>query len=118
MNKSSMAIGATAVLLAACGTTQQATVSPADLKCGFLGPACTQVSPGSEGQIALRYVNPAAKWSQYRKIMIQPVTFWGGERSKVSTEDQQRPVTFLYTALDQELAKQFEMVGQDGPAVT
>src|SRR5438046_5128790 len=86
MNKSSMAIGATAVLLAACGTTQQATVSPADLKCGFLGPACAQLSPGSEGQIALRYVNPAAKWTQYSKIMIQPVTFWGDEQSKVSTE--------------------------------
>src|SRR5438128_7256079 len=117
MNKSSMAIGATAVLLAACGTTQQATVSPADLKCGFLGPACAQLSPGSEGQIALRYVNPAAKWSQYSKIMIQPVTFWGDENSKVSAEDQQRLVNFLYTALDQELAKQFQVVDQDGPDV-
>src|SRR5438034_11081103 len=114
MNKSSMAIGATAVLLAACGTTQQATVSPADLKCGFLGPACAQLSPGSEGQIALRYVNPAAKWTQYSKMMIQPVTFWGDEQSKVSTEDQQRLVNFLYTALDQELAKQFQIVAQDG----
>ena len=114
MNKSSMAIGATAVLLAACGTTQQATVSPADLKCGFLGPACAQLSPGSEGQIALRYVNPAAKWTQYSKMMIQPVTFWGDEQSKVSTEDQQRLVNFLYTALDQELAKQFQIVDQDG----
>src|SRR5213596_3176935 len=117
MNKSSMAIGATAVFLVACGTTQQATVSPADLKCGFLGPACAQLSPGSEGQIALRYVNPAAKWTQYSKIMIQPVTFWGDEQSKVSTEDQQRLVNFLYTALDQELAKQFQIVDQDGPDV-
>src|SRR2546430_17016347 len=98
MNKSSMAIGATAVLLAACGTTQQATVSPADLKCGFLGPACAQLSPGSEGQIALRYVNPAAKWTQYSKMMIQPATFWGDEQSKVSTEDQQRPLDFPHTA--------------------
>src|SRR5438128_12406665 len=117
MNKSSMAIGATAVLLAACGTTQQATVSPADLKCGFLGPACAQLSPGSEGQIALRYANPNAKWTQYKKIMIQPVTFWGDEKSKVSAEDQQRLVNFLHTALNQELAKQFEVVEQEGPDV-
>src|SRR2546423_5651227 len=117
MNKSSMAIGATAVLLAACSTTQEATVSPADLKCGFLGPACAQLSSGSEGQIALRYVNPAAKWTRYSKIMIQPVTFWGDENSKVSAEDQQRLVNFLYTALDQELAKQFQVVDQDGPDV-
>src|SRR2546429_8721293 len=117
MNKSSMAIGATAVLLAACSTTQQATVSPADLKCGFLGPACAQLSSGSEGQIALRYVNPAAKWTRYSKIMIQPVTFWGGEQSKVSTEDQQRLVNFFYTALNEQLSKQFQIVDQDGPDV-
>src|SRR5207249_11908325 len=49
--------------------------------------------------------------------MIQPVTFWGDENSKVSAEDQQRLVNFLYTALDQELAKQFQVVDQDGPDV-
>jgi len=112
-----LAVGACAGLLAACTTTQQATVSQADIKCGFLGPACGQLTPGQEGQVALRYVNPAAKWSQYSKIMIQPVTFWGDENSKVSAEDQQRLVNFLYTALDQELAKQFQVVDQDGPDV-
>src|SRR2546430_11743494 len=95
MNKSSMAIGATAVLLAACGTTQQATVSPADLKCGFLGPACAQLSPGSEGQIALRYVNPAAKWTQYGKIMIQPVTFWRSEEHTSELQSQSNLVCRL-----------------------
>src|SRR5262249_60473341 len=33
------------------------------------------------------------------------------------TEDQQRLTNFLYTALDQELAKQFQVVDQDGPDV-
>ena len=112
-----LAAGACAGLLAACTTTQQATVSQGDIKCGFLGPACARLTPGQEGQIALRYVNPAAKWTQYTKIMIQPVTFWGDESSKVSAEDQQRMVNFLYTALDQELAKQFRVVDQDGPDV-
>ncbi len=112
-----LAAGACAGLLAACTTTQQAAVVQSDIKCGFLGPACAQLTPGQEGQIALRYVNPAAKWSQYTKIMIQPVTFWGDANSKVSPEDQQRLVNFLYTALDQELAKQFQVVDQDGPDV-
>src|SRR5947199_117552 len=112
-----LAAGACAGLLAACTTTQQAAVVQSDIKCGFLGPACGQLTPGQERQIALRYVNPAAKWTQYTKIMIQPVTFWGDESSKVSAEDQQRMVNFLYTALDQELAKQFRVVDQDGPDV-
>src|ERR1043166_9286934 len=105
-----LAAGACAGLLAACTTTQQAAVVQSDIKCGFLGPACAQLTPGQEGQLALRYVDPAAKWSQYTRIMIQPVTFWGDANSKVSPEDQQRLVNFLYTALDQELAKQFQVV--------
>ena len=115
MVKGIVAIGALAGLLAACTTTQQAQVVQADIKCGLLGSACGRLTPGSEGQIALRYVNPAAKWSQYSKIMLQPVSFWGDDNSKVSPEDQQRLVNFLYTALDQELAKQFQVVDQDGP---
>src|SRR5207247_9361557 len=109
--------GECAAVLAACTTTQQATVVQADIKGGFLGPACAQLTPGQEGQIALRYVNPAAKWSQYTKIMIQPVTFWGDANSKVSPEDQQGLVNFLYTALDQELANKVQAVDQDGPDV-
>ena len=112
-----LAIGACVGLLAACTTTQQATMAQTDLKCAFLGPTCARLTPGGEGQVAFRYVNPAAKWNQYAKIMIQPVTFWGDEKSKVSTEDQQRLTNFLYTALDQELAKQFKVVDQDGPDV-
>jgi len=110
-------IGVGAALLAGCSTTQQAAVSQGDVKCGFLWSACSQLSPGTDGQIALRYVNPSAKWTQYTKIMIQPVTFWGDENSKVSTEDQQRLVNFFYTALNQEVSKQFQVVDQDGPDV-
>jgi hypothetical protein len=110
-------IGAGVALLAACSTTQQAAVSKADVKCGFLASACSQLSPGTDGQIALRYVNPSTKWTQYTKMMIQPVTFWGDENSKVSTEDQQRLVNFFYTALNQEVSKQFQVVDQDGPDV-
>jgi len=108
-------VGACAVLLGACSTTEQAQVSQTEIKCGFLGSACKQLRPGGEGQPALRYVNPNAKWTQYKKIMIQPVTFWGDEQSKVSAEDQQRMVNFLYGALNQELATQFQVVDVDGP---
>jgi hypothetical protein len=110
-------ISACAALLGACSTTEQAQVSQGEIKCGFLGAACAQLRPGGEGQAALRYINPNAKWTQYKKIMIQPVTFWGDEQSKVSTEDQQRMVNYLYGSLNQELAKQFQVVDVDGPDV-
>ena len=113
-----LVIGALGVMLvAACTTTQQAKVSQSDIKCGFLGPVCSQLTPGAEGQVAWRYVNPAAKWSQYTKIMIEPVTFWGDQASKVSLADQHRFVNFFHVALEQELSKQFQIADQEGPDV-
>ena len=113
-----LVIGAGAVLLAACTTTQQATVAQSDIKCGFIGRVCSQLRTGAPGQqIAWLYTNPAADWTKYKKLMIQPVTFWDDEKSKVSVEDQHRLTNFLYATLEQELAKQFQLVDQDGPDV-
>jgi hypothetical protein len=112
-----LAIGVGAALLAACGTTEQVKVTQTDVKCGCLGSVCGKLVAGGEGQAALRYVNPSAKWPQYKKVMIQPVTFWSADQSKVSVEDQQRLVDFLYGALNEELAKRFQVVDQDGADV-
>jgi hypothetical protein len=117
MTRASRIIAICALLLTACGTTEQAKVTEADVRCGFLGEACSRLKPGGEGQIALRYVDPAAAWTRYKKVMLQPVTFFADDTSKVSAEDQQRLCNFLYTALDKELAKQFEIVEQEGPDV-
>ena len=121
MNKkrswSFLVVGVGAVLLAACTTTQQAKVEQSDIKCGFLGPVCSQLRPGAEGQIAWRYLNPAVNWAKYTKLMLQPVTYWDDQQSKVSVENQHRLTNFLYAAFEQELAKQFQLVDQDGPDV-
>ena len=101
-----------ALLLAACATTQQA-----DLKSALVRPTSAKLTPGTEGQAALRYVNPAAEWTRYKKVIVRPVTFWGDEQSKVSTEDQQALVNYFYRALDEELAKKFQIVHQPGPDV-
>jgi len=112
-----LVVGVGAGLLAACTTTQQATVSQSDVKCGFLGPVCSQLRPGAEGQIAWRYMNPAVNWAKYTKLMLQPVMYWDDQQSKVSVEDQHRLTNFLYAAFEAELAKQFQLVDQDGPDV-
>src|ERR1700750_80456 len=100
-------VGAGATMLAACTTTQQGTVSEASIKCGFLGTVvCSQLRPGAEGQITWRYTNPAGHWTKYTKLMLQPVTYWDDQKSKVSVEDQHRLTNFLYAAFETELAKQ------------
>jgi hypothetical protein len=113
-----LVVGASAALLAACTTTQQATVSQSDIKCGFIGPVCSQLRTGAPGQqIAWLYTNPAVNWTKYKKLMLQPVTYWDDEKSKVSVEDQHRLTNFLYATLEQEMSKQFQVVDQDGPDV-
>ena len=101
-----------ALLLAACATTQQA-----DLKSARVRPTSATLTHGTDGQAALRYVNPAAQWTRYRKITIRPVTFWGDEQSKLSPEDQQMLVNYFYQALNEELAEKFQIVHQPGPDV-
>ena len=60
-----LVVGAVAVLLAACTTTQQATVAQSDIKCGFIGPVCSQLITGAPGQqIAWLYTNPAVNWTK------------------------------------------------------
>ena len=71
-----LVVGAGAVLLAACTTTQEAKVQQADIKCGFIGPVCSQLKTGAPGQqIAWLYTNPAVDWTKYKKLMLQPVTY-------------------------------------------
>jgi hypothetical protein len=53
---------------------QSGNVSPAIS--GFFGSSYTLLQPGQAGQAAMVYVNPSAQWSQYNKIMLEPVEFW------------------------------------------
>jgi hypothetical protein len=71
------------LLLSACTITQKAAINQADANCAFLGNDCSLLTVGGKDQIGLRYVNPAAQWSRYSKILIDPVTFWGGDSTKM-----------------------------------
>jgi Protein of unknown function (DUF3313) len=68
-------------------------------------------------QAALRYVNPSANWTQYNKIVIDPVTFWGSDTEKISATDQQALTDYFYQVLREELGKKFQIVDQAGPGV-
>jgi Protein of unknown function (DUF3313) len=106
-----------ALLATGCATTEIATVKRASSS--FLGNDNVLLTPGEtdKGQAGLRNFNPAAQWRQYNKIMIEPVTFWGDEASKVAPSDQQALSTYFNGALEKELDQKFQIVTTPGPGV-
>ena len=118
---------ALAVAVAGCTTTQQVKVSGTpDTYCPFLGAAtCAKLTPnatpgrfgGGSGLAGLRYINPDAQWTKYSKIMISPVSFWGGDDTKVSQADQVALTNFFTQALYDALSQKFTVVHTPGPGV-
>lgn len=107
------------MLAAACSTTQQApapetTQQTAALESGFLSNY-SLLEPGEKGQADLRYVNPSVNWASYTKILLEPVSFWDADTSKVSPSDQQVLCSYFYNTLKTNLGKNFTMVDQPGP---
>ena len=108
---------ALATFVASCSVTQREKVTSQNY-CPFLGSnLCAKLTPGSGGQFDLRYVNPNAQWTQYNKVLIQPVTFWAGDNTTVSAADQQMLTNYLYSALQQQLSAKFQVVNEPGPGV-
>ena len=100
-----------------CSTTQKVAVEKTSLSSsGFLGDY-SRLTPGGKDQASLRYINSSVQWSQYNKVMLEPVTFWGGDTTKVSAADQQMLCNYLYQALHEELGKKFQLVEGAGPGV-
>jgi hypothetical protein len=107
-------LAACALSLSGCSTTDKVAVTHTS---GFLGKDASRLTPLNKGDdtASLRYVNPAAQWTQYQKVIIDPVTFWGGETTKLSAADQQTLVNFFSQQLNEALKKKFEVVTQPGP---
>jgi hypothetical protein len=100
-----------------CALTQRASVSGENY-CPFLGASlCAKLTPGTAGQLDLRYVNPNAQWAQYNKVLIEPVTFWGDDNTTIAAADQRTLVNYLYQALEAQLGQKFQVVDKPGPGV-
>jgi hypothetical protein len=103
--------------LAGCTTTQQVAVEKSSLPPGgFLGDY-SKLTPGGKDQMSLRYINPAAQWTQYNKVLLEPVTFWGDETTRLSAADQQMLCNFLHQTLFEQLETKFQLVNEPGPGV-
>ena len=105
------------VLLSACSTTQKVAVNQADVNCAFLANDCSLLTVGGKNQTGLIYTNPAAQWTQYNKVMIHPVTFWGDNSTQVSASDQHMLVNYFSQQLNKYLGQKFQIVTQPGPGV-
>ena len=84
---------------------------------GFFGNDVSLLQPGREGQAAMVYIKPNTQWSQYDKIMLEPVQFWDGANSTVSPTDQHTLTAYAYNKLKEELQKNFTLVDQGGAGV-
>ena len=134
---SRLAIGAAGLwvmaVLAGCATTQQVKVADKpQVYCPFLGnDVCSKLTPsatpgrfstaaaggGEDAVMGLRYVNPNARWTEYKKVIIAPVSFWGGDDTRVSKADQLALTNYFTKALNDALSQKFQVVDQPGPGV-
>jgi hypothetical protein len=111
----------------AAGCSQTVSEQPAVIKqlssgessaaSGFFGSDVSLLQPGQEGQAAMVYINPNVQWSQYSKIMLEPVEFWDSANSTVSPSDQHVLTAYAYNKLKEDLEKNFTIVDQGGPGV-
>jgi len=111
------AVLAAATLIQGCQPTYQArTVSSS----GFLGTDYARLHEGKEGEALLVYRNPNVHWADYKKIRLDPVTIWTGDQSAFngfSAADRQKLADSFYSAVQQQLSKNYEMVTSTGPGV-
>ena len=103
--------------LTGCSASTAAPVS-STTQSGFLGDY-SRLAPGTKekDQALLRYINPAAQWNQYTKVMIDPVTFWGDEKSKAKPDDQKALTTYFRGAMEKQFGQFFQVVDVAGPGV-
>ena len=110
---------------AGCAATQGAKSVE---KSGFLGDYSmlkegqrSTIKEGAEDQALWVYKNPAADFRKYRKVWLDPVTVWVSQKDSqlkdVSVEDRQRLAALLWSKLDEELRKDYQMTNQPGPDV-
>jgi len=118
-------VALTSVWLSGCASTQGAKSVE---KSGFLGDYSmlregerSTMSESSADQALWIYKNPAAEWSKYKKIQLDPVTLWTSQKDSqlkdVSAADRQRLAGLLWAKLDEALRKDYEIVNEPGPDV-
>jgi Protein of unknown function (DUF3313) len=103
------AVVAALVVVAGCVSTNQArSVKPS----GFLGDSAALLKKGGKSDFLLVYRNKDADWKAYDKIIVEPITLWGIENSKLPSDqlaDFQKLVDQFYAMLKAKLSKDYTL---------
>ena len=102
------------VVLAACASHR--APDPRELS-GFLDDY-SQLRRGGAGELLFVYRNPDARWTSYRKVILEPVTlWWSGAHSldAIAEQDLLRLVSDFEGALRRRLGDGFELVEEPSP---
>jgi hypothetical protein len=84
----------------------------------FLGREdASLLKPGAEGEAAWVYTTSDVQWSNYKKVMLEPVEFWNNPDSSVSPDNQKMLCLYFLYSLQRNLGKNFTLVNQPGPGV-
>ncbi|AUB80525.1 DUF3313 domain-containing protein [Candidatus Thiodictyon syntrophicum] len=110
-------IAGASLLLTGCAATLQASIGDRTAICSFLGPVCRKLTPGGEGQSYLRYVNSGARWSQYRKVIVDPVIIVSSAESQIPPAAAQHLANYFDAALKEKLGTRFKLTDQPGAGV-
>jgi hypothetical protein len=113
-----VSIGIAALVMVGCATTEQV---PNVRMSGFLGDY-SQLHHGKSGQAEFTYKDPNLDLSKYQKVILDPVQIWAADNedstlSKLSREDQQLLVNYLYVAINDALKRDYTVVNEPGPDV-
>lgn len=104
---------AAGIALAACAAGQAGKAKPS----GFLGDY-SRLGKGGEGQALLVYVDPNARFSSYRKMIIDPVTIWRNADTKdIAPNEAQDLIDDLDDVLRMTLDDDYQLVKEPGPDV-
>jgi len=114
--------------LSACGsvTSQQRVALERETLTGqtaptggaqFLGSDASLLKPGAKGEAAWVYTSSNVQWSNYKKVMLEPVEFWNNPDSSVSPDNQKMLCLYFLYSLQRNLGKNFTLVNQPGPGV-
>jgi hypothetical protein len=111
-----------AMLLTACAHSEQAK--------GYWGKAepsgflkdYSKLHPAADDTEAtlVYFMGDKVKFKSYKKVWLEPVQVWRGEKSDakdMDMEDAQYLSQFLWSRLDEEFRKNYEMVRSPGPDV-
>jgi len=77
-----------------------------------------QLQEGEDDQALLIYLNPQARFAQYDKVVISPVSVWVSPESDlddISAEERQKLVDYLDNALRENLKESFTVIERPEP---